>query len=163
MLNQVVDQSVEVNRIKYNQTFEWKMLLVDDNPVAIKLLEMSVRSYGSCHVCTNGFEAVKVFQEAHKNKEPFDLIFLDVCMPEMSGHEVLKKNRTLERGYGIFNEKMVQAFMVTAVESPLDLLRAYYQGHCNNYIVKPITPKLIRNRLIESGLIYRLIDLNDSR
>jgi DNA-binding response OmpR family regulator len=62
-------------------------------------------------------------------KEKPDLILLDIVMPEMTGHQVLKKLR--EDPWG----KDVKVVMLTSMESTLDVATAY-EGMISDYIVK---------------------------
>ena len=62
-------------------------------------------------------------------KEKPDLILLDIVMPEMTGHEVLKKLR--EDPWG----RTVKVMMLTSMESTLDVATAY-EGMISDYIIK---------------------------
>jgi two-component system chemotaxis response regulator CheY len=68
-------------------------LIVEDDFAARKLLQTYLSDYGDCFIAVNGHEAVKVFQEALKQRQPFDLICLDIMMPEMNGHDALQEIR----------------------------------------------------------------------
>ena len=64
-----------------------KILVVDDDPVQRRLLEAMVSKMGFTAVCADsGREAVDLLS----SKEGFDLVFLDLVMPEMDGIEVLE-------------------------------------------------------------------------
>src|SRR5690242_15489002 len=66
-----------------------KTLIVDDEPIARRNLRALLRSYSEVEVvgeCGCGADAVRMIQA-----EQFDLLFLDVQMPEMNGFEVLKQ------------------------------------------------------------------------
>lgn len=62
-------------------------------------------------------------------KEKPDLILLDIVMPEMTGHEVLKKLRDDPWG------QTVRVIMLTSMESTLDVATAY-EGMISDYIIK---------------------------
>lgn len=62
-------------------------------------------------------------------KEKPDLILLDIVMPEMTGHEVLKKLRDDPWG------QTVKVIMLTSMESTLDVATAY-EGMISDYIIK---------------------------
>ncbi len=69
-----------------------QILLVDDDPVGIKYLETILNYFGaSCTSYVGGISFRDQFQP-----EPFDLVILDIQMPEFSGFEVLKKLRESE-------------------------------------------------------------------
>ncbi|MCP4757310.1 MAG: response regulator, partial [Proteobacteria bacterium] len=84
----------------------------------------------------NGKNALEIFQTAHENDDPFDLIFLDILMPEMNGHEVLKKLRNLEtEKYP--HGKRAKIAMLTALGNPKNRFASFEEG-CDYYVVKPI-------------------------
>ena len=64
-----------------------KILFVDDNKVTLTSIKEEIESIGyEVKTVTNGKQALKILQQ-----ESFDLVLLDVLMPEMSGIDVLKK------------------------------------------------------------------------
>ena len=64
------------------------VLLVDDNP---KYLRDALPFYGySVDVAVNGLEAISMLS---KNLTKYDIVLLDVMMPEMNGFETLKNIR----------------------------------------------------------------------
>jgi len=70
-------------------------LLVEDNPINQKVLAKLLKDlgYSSLQMATNGKEAVQYFTEAG----PFDLIFMDIEMPEMNGYEATRQIREQEQ------------------------------------------------------------------
>jgi two-component system, chemotaxis family, chemotaxis protein CheY len=62
-----------------------KILIADDEFQVLKLMERTMARYGECETVGNGKEAVEVFQTAWGNGIHFDLITLDITMPDDSG------------------------------------------------------------------------------
>jgi len=86
-----------------------------------------------------------------KNWTPFDLITLDVSMPEMDGTEVLYIIREIEKTMKIPKENQVKILMVTS-HSDKDTVIASVQAGCDDYIVKPFDREVIINKLKKIGL-----------
>ena len=116
-----------------------KILIVDDQYLNRKLLRDMLKPYGECDLVSNGEEAVDLFSEQLQSNEPYDLVFLDIMMPGMDGQTALTYMREEEKEKGIPGEAEAVIVMVTALNSPQQVLQAYFTGHCSDYVTKPIT------------------------
>ena len=105
-------------------------LVVDDNP---KFLADALPMYGyDVTVANDGLEALKIL-----NDKSFDLILLDVMMPNMDGWDTLKAIRNNK------NIKYIPVIMITAVSEDQKMVSGLKIG-ADDYIVKPfILPNLL--------------------
>ncbi len=106
------------------------VLLVDDNP---KYLKDALPYYGY-DVCTatDGIQALKMLSE-----ETFDIILLDVMMPNMNGWDTLKEIRKN------VETKDIPVIMITAVSEEQKMVTGLLNG-ADDYIIKPfILPNLL--------------------
>ncbi len=115
-----------------------KILIVDDDHANRSLLQIILKPYGESEIAVDGQKAFSAFEEAHKRKEPFDTIFLDIMMPEMDGHEVLKKIRDWEGENLQYGRGEVKIVMVSALGSREHILASFKEG-CEFYLVKPVS------------------------
>lgn len=106
------------------------VLLIDDNP---KYLRDALPFYGySVETAVNGRDAIKIL-----DKKDFDIVLLDVMMPEMDGWETLKQIRTNNK------TKNLPVIMVTALNEDRKMVKGLKIG-ADDYIVKPfILPNLL--------------------
>jgi two-component system, chemotaxis family, chemotaxis protein CheY len=130
-----------------------RTLIVEDDFASRKLLQKYLTPFGTNDVAINGKEAVEAFVLAHDEKVPYDLICLDIMMPEMDGQQVLKTIRQLENEKGISHRNEVKIIMTTALDAPKDVVEAYYLGGCTSYMVKPIDKSKLVTELKSFGLI----------
>ncbi len=64
-----------------------KILVVDDEPDTVGLLELTLQTAGfDVQTATNGEQALRKVRE-----ESFDLVLLDIMMPDISGYDVLRR------------------------------------------------------------------------
>lgn len=106
------------------------ILVVDDNP---KFLADALPMYGyDVTVANDGLEALKILM----NKS-FDLILLDVMMPNMDGWDTLKAIRNNKK------TQYIPVIMITAVSEDQKVVSGLKIG-ADDYIVKPfILPNLL--------------------
>ncbi len=120
-----------------------KVLIAEDDFTSRRLLQKMLSPYGDCDVAVNGEEAVDAFAMAHREGQPYQLVCLDIMMPEMDGQKVLKAIRQQEKDLGIGSRDEAKVVMTTALDSPKDVIEAYYRGGCNDYLVKPIEKSML--------------------
>lgn len=115
---------------------QFKILLVDDDKDIIEFMSYNLRNEGFIVVsCGNGRDAI----EAAKKEKPH-LILLDVMMPEMDGIETCQEIRELP---GL--EDTIIAFLTARGEDYSQI--AGFEAGGDDYIVKPIKPKVLISRI----------------
>ena len=115
------------------------ILLVEDNPVNMMIAAATLAQWGvDVAEARDGRAAIAAVQEAARRGHPFDLVLMDVQMPEMSGHEA-----TIElRKEWDPDALPIIALTAAALVSERDLALA---AGMNDFLTKPIdTPKLRR-------------------
>jgi len=122
-----------------------KALIVEDDFSSRFLLQKFLEDYGTCYVAINGKEAVDAVQTAIDEDAPYDLICLDIMMPEMDGQDALKKIRSIETEKGILSSDGSKIIMTTALADMENVKNAYH-SLCDGYITKPIDKQtLVQN------------------
>jgi two-component system chemotaxis response regulator CheY len=130
-----------------------KTLIVEDDFTSRLLMQEYLKGYGPLHIAVNGREAVEAVRAALEIRQPYDLICLDIMMPEMDGQEALKEIRLLEDTRGIGTADRAKIIMTTTLADETNLLRARVQG-CDYFFVKPVQ----RSRLLAELRKLALID-----
>lgn len=107
-----------------------KILLVEDNPIearmAIEALKLNnIEEKYIVHAST-GSDAITCFLNSRVNE--FDLVLLDMKLPDISGIEILKK---------IKETSFTPVVMLTASRQEDDILEAYI-NKVNGYVQKPV-------------------------
>jgi len=129
-----------------------KSLIVEDDFTSRLLLQEILKWYGSIHMAVNGREAVSAVAAALDAGEPYDLICLDIMMPEMDGQQALQEIRKLEEARGILPPGGAKIFMTTAL-GRLDNVTRAFRGLCDAYLVKPIDKANLLKHLHDFHLI----------
>jgi len=128
-----------------------RSLIVEDARVSQMILEKILAAYGDCQIARTGVEALEAFNVAIGEKRPFDLICLDMGLPDFAGVEILTKIRAVEDVRGIATSQKVRVIAVTAT-SDMAMVKAVTEMG-NGYILKPITRERLVQDLVRLGLI----------
>ncbi len=116
---------------------KFKILAADDNPsnLALLLRYLQQEEY-QILTASNGVEALRMLQA-----EPFDLLLLDVNMPEMDGFQVLEKMRSTP------NLEHIPVIIITAARlDPVDMQYALNTG-ADDYVTKPFDRRELLARI----------------
>jgi len=114
-----------------------RILLAEDDFACRLLLQTFLSRYGECHAAVNGKEAVDAFRAAMEREEPYDLICMDIMMPEMDGREAIRQIRATEEAYGILSTSGAKVIMTTTVEDVKEVILCFKEL-CDAYLMKPI-------------------------
>lgn len=125
------------------------ILVVEDNRINQQVAKELLESAGmSVTIVSNGQEAFEIVQKSF-----FDLIFMDLQMPEMDGYEAASKIRQWESGKRntlIFNEKHqhpIPIIAMTAHAMTGERERCLDAG-MDDYLSKPIDPEKLNSALL---------------
>ena len=130
------------------------ILIVDDQEANVMLLEQVLRNAGYTHITsTMDPQAVHALHQRHR----YDLILLDLQMPEMDGFEVMEGLRDIEAG------SYLPVLVITA--QPGHKLRALQAG-AKDFVSKPFDLVEVKTRIhnmLEVRLLYqKLAEYNKS-
>lgn len=129
-----------------------KTLIVEDDFTCRLLLQEYLKNYGASHVAVNGREAVDAVKAALDQGQPYDLICLDLMMPEMDGFQALDEIRDAEKTRGVKPSRGVKVLVTTALDQLTHIQQAFH-GLCDAYMVKPIEKPALLSQLQKLGMV----------
>lgn len=130
-----------------------RILIVEDDFPNRWIIQKHLSPYGEIDVAVNGEEALESFDLAWNEKKPYDLICLDIMIPKKDGQQVLQEIREKEKDMGVSSAEEAKIIMVTVLEDPENVFRAYYKGKATSYILKPVDKEKLLNELKKLNLI----------
>ncbi len=134
------------------QAAESRILVVDDNGVNRDMLAELVSMLGhTVATAPNGRRALERLRD-----DAFDLVLLDVMMPEMDGFAVLRHMRAEER------LSQIPVIMISGIDELASVVQGIEQG-AEDYLTKPFDPVLLRARIGASLEKKRLRDAERRR
>ena len=113
-----------------------RILIVDDTPSNIKVLNNLLQYQYQISAVTNGPDALELAKSANRP----DLVLLDIMMPEMNGFEVAKILKKNKKTLGI------PIIFITANTETQSIIHGFAIGG-NDYITKPIQPEELLARV----------------
>ena len=121
-----------------------RILIAEDDLASRKFLSKFLSAYGECDITIDGMEALEAFMLAWDEGKPYELICLDIMMPELDGIKTLKTIRDIEGQKGVEESKRAKIIMTTALNDTESVNFALRAG-CEAYAAKPIdTKKLVQ-------------------
>jgi DNA-binding response OmpR family regulator len=110
-----------------------RVLIVDDSPSVRRQLALALQHMG---IDSEGVGDAQEALDVLSNRR-YDLVFVDVMMPDIDGYKLtkrIKKEKSL---------KGIPIIILTSRSSPFDLARGALAG-CNSYLVKPVSLQSLR-------------------
>ena len=127
-----------------------KILLVEDELTSRKTLNLFLHPLGEVDIAVNGNKAITAVKKAIENNKPYELIFLDIIMPELDGITTLKKIRQLETQHEV-NEYAKSKVIMTSANTEKDVILKSAQAGCTSYMIKPIDKVRLYNEIRKHG------------
>ena len=130
-----------------------KCLIVEDDKISSQVLVKMMSRHSRSDAAVDGREAVEMFRKAHESQSPYDLVLMDIMMPEVDGLLSVQTMRETEAALKIPPAQRVKVVMTTALNDPLIIMKALYKLDADSYLVKPIRLQRLEEELRELKLI----------
>ena len=128
-----------------------KILIVDDDKDSRLLLKRALADYENIHFARGGAAACDALRLGYTDT-PYHLIFLDINMPMMDGHETLREIRKIESDPSNRKKDRVKVIMTSNLSDSTNVMESIKQG-CDGYLVKPITKEKVKEQFDKMGLL----------
>ena len=128
-----------------------RSLVVEDEITSRILLETYLEEYGDCDTARHFGDAIAAFRAALSSNRRYNLVCLDIRLPGVSGHGILKAIRQIEKEEMIDYLDAVTVVMTTALSDTENITKAYYE-YCDGYLHKPVTRRNLDGFIKRAGL-----------
>ncbi|MCP4217254.1 MAG: response regulator [bacterium] len=152
------DEELDIAPIKIEKKHKkesYAILVVEDDFTSRKVLKHLLQKYGHVDIAVNGEEALEAFKLTLENDEveDYDLICMDIMMPELDGMTATREIRYIEKKHGTLLKNEVPIIMTTALDDPKTVIKSLYKCGASAYMVKPIKKPAIEKELKKLGMI----------
>lgn len=128
-----------------------RVLIVDDDFYCRNMLHEIMKPYAQCDIAVNGEEAVFAFKKGLEDGRKYDLVCLDLVMPEMDGQQALREMRSIEKDFEITESDGVKVIVTTMLDDRKETHDAFFLGGATSYLVKPIEETKLLKELNNLG------------
>ena len=132
-----------------------RTLIAEDEFTSRFLLQKFLSQYGDAQVAVNGKESVTAFRAARESGRPYDLICMDIQMPEMDGQTAVREIRVIEEDGGTLSTDGVKIIMTTAAADTENVMQSF-SSSCDAYLFKPIDTRKLLGHLRDFHLIQEV-------
>ncbi len=129
-----------------------KALVIDDDIVCRERLKMLLQGFFDCTFACNGKEGLLMYKKSLADQAPYQLVTLDINMPEMNGHETLRAIREVEAQHGIRGLDVAKVVMTTSESGSNHVFAAFREG-CEAYVVKGQMGEKLLDAIVQLGLL----------
>lgn len=129
-----------------------KTLVIDDDPVCRQRVKMILLEFCECSFADDGNSGYDMFRRAFEDGDPYQLVTLDIQMPDMDGHETLSAIRLLERQNGVEGLDGVKIIMITS-QHHSDHIFSAFRGGCEAYVIKTNLGEKLPEEMANLGLL----------
>jgi two-component system chemotaxis response regulator CheY len=141
---------------KLKEGIPLKILITEDDFVSRTILMQFLSEFGNCHIAKDGLEAIQAFTQAYEPNppQPYDLICMDMLMPNIDGAVAAKTIRGIERSKGVAGPEFETAIIfISAVSDPATIIKVCYECGANYYFVKPLDFNQMKRQMRKLQLI----------
>ena len=147
-LNKEIDEKVQFNEEEVKDEnlppSDIKILLAEDNLINQKVAKVSLQQLGyNLDIAQNGVEAVNLYKKNH-----YDLILMDIQMPELNGMDATLAIKEYEKKTNIENQVFIVALTASAMK---DDVEKYHSLGMNDVLTKPFYQKDLKEILIKAN------------
>jgi len=126
-----------------------RFLIIEDDFVSITKLKTILVKYAECDIATNAGQAFEMVTKKIKDGDNYDLLLVDINLPDMNGLELVK---TINMKEASVHGKRSYKIVVTAEGNMFNVKRAA-ENKCDSFLVKPTRKEVLIEKLVSMGII----------
>jgi len=134
-----------------------RILIVDDEPVALMLLQRFLSQYGRLDTAGDGLEAIDKVAKAISTGDPYHVVFLDIMIPGAPGSAVLEEIRKLEKQAGVVEGSGSRIVMASSIGDYTSISTSF-KNQGDAYLVKPIDSHIVDKTMLKLGFSKMVIN-----
>ncbi|MDA3851171.1 MAG: response regulator [Spirochaetaceae bacterium] len=123
-----------------------KILVVDDEYVALSRMVKLFSRWGEAEGATNATQALAMTEKALSQGVPYDIISIDIELPDSDGLELMKQIKKIELTMGLEHPWVSKKIIISARSQHDNIQKALALG-CDDFLVKPVTLATLEEKM----------------
>lgn len=131
-----------------------KCLIIDDDNSTCAMFKMYFEKFNiKCDVATLGFDGINKFRESLDNFQPYDLLLIDIILPDINGKDVLENIRIEEDLRKLSENEKVKVILTTSLDDEENQkIKENLNSQYESYYVKSFTNEGLDKKLKDLGV-----------
>ena len=129
-----------------------RILIAEDSEFQRVHLKKILAPHGLVDQAKDGDEAVALARRALDEGAFYDVVILDILMPNTNGHAALKKIVEMQLEHGLAPDNLAKVIMLSSLSDPENILTAQFDEGADIYITKPYEPETVIESLANLSL-----------
>ncbi|MEM9933965.1 MAG: response regulator, partial [Bacteroidota bacterium] len=148
--NQPTVEDKEEEQASLSETYPFRILMAEDNLVNQKVAARMLKNFGyELDIVGNGLEAVAAVEA-----RPYDILFMDIQMPEMDG---ITATKNIRRNISADSQPIIIALTANAMTGDREI---YLSAGMDDYVSKPITIDMLGQIIAKYGRMIFMTNEN---
>ena len=127
------------------------ILIADDSRSMRQVLEHYLKDHGQVDSTINGAEAVEAFRRSLEGERRYDLVLLDVMMPEMDGLEAARHITAMQAD--LPEDQRARLMVLSCLDDMEHITEAHYEAGVEVYLTKPFDLTNLLEAMANLGLL----------
>ena len=123
---------------------------MDEDFINRRVLQLLFSEFGRCDTADNGILAISHFEEALKNRRPYNLLIMDI-MSQGNWVELLNKIKSIEKGFAVYGKDGARIIIMSSDLDKKTILSAF-KNQCDAFIQKPAKKRDLLNAVSCMGI-----------
>ncbi len=124
-----------------------RALVVDDSEISRRCVCRIISSVFTYEEADNGLIALQKYREGVESEHPFDIVFMDVIMPEMDGKESVKQIRAFEQSIDRLKTPIIMISASEMLGEVEELVNGLLRKVVNKQLLNEILQNLFSGRI----------------
>ncbi len=124
-----------------------RALVVDDSEISRRIICRIIAEAFHYEEAENGLIGLQKYQQGVEGGDPFDLVFMDVIMPEMDGKETVRRIRSYEESLGRLTTPIIMVTASEMIDEIEELVNGLLRKVVNKKLLEPLLQSLFKGNI----------------